>query len=84
MHGGGIQHVAGILGAQIHPVRPHRQIDIGELAALGEHRREQHGVGDMSAAPIRKVDHHHIAGMKVFDPHLLNALPNGVIVGAQE
>ncbi len=71
-------------GDLVHPMRPHRQINIGQLTALLEHRSKHHGVGGAGAAPLGIIDHHNITGMKVFSTHSFHTLVKCVAVGAQE
>src|SRR5690606_6468668 len=61
-----------------------RQVGGRAVVAVPEHRGEQHRVVGVGAAPVRVVQQVDVAGGEVLLADVLDALDDGVVVGAEE
>ena len=84
VHVSGIQHVAGILGAEIHPMGADACISERPIVSRAEDRREQGDIHRVRGAPVWIVHQHDVARLECMFAHVGHTLADGVIVGPKE
>ena len=84
VHVGRIEYVAGVLGAQVDPVRAHAQVGLGTSDTGLEHAREQSGVGRVGGVTVGIVHQQDVARLDVLDADVLHAFHDAVVVRAEE
>ena len=83
VHVGRVQHVAGILGAEVHPMGAHADEPQQRVVAV-EHRSEHRRVIGVGSVPVRVVQQHHITTTQLTQPDVLHPLAQRIIIRPQE